>query len=259
MLDASLNCDCGESFGPWTIGADEELFGLVDIANAACGFHGSDFDVMAKTVALAKKHNVGIGAHPGYPDLQGFGRRPLHMPPESFFNAILYQVGALSAFLKLNGLEYNHLKPHGQMFIMSSKDINLARQSAKAAKLYNLPLLGLPGSAHQEACEEAGVEFIAEWYADLQYSSDGFLLPPLSASQRTPITGAQVYSRTRGMLETSSWQSIDGKTVSFPEGTKKISICVHGDFPGAVDVAKAVRRAIDDVKNGVPAPETYEA
>ena len=230
------------------------MFEIVDIANAACGFHASDFDVMSKTVALAKKNNVGIGAHPGLPDLQGFGRRELKMPPESFFNCILYQVGALDAFLKLNGLQYNHLKPHGQAFIMSSKDINLARQSAKVAKLYGVPLLGLPGTAHQAACEEAGVDFIPEWYADLQYSNEGALIPPISAAKRTPVTFEQVYARTRRMLETSSWLSQDGsETLRFPEGTSSVSICVHGDFPNSLDTARAVRKAIDDVKAGVAA------
>lgn len=230
---------------------------------------------MSKTVALAKANNVGIGAHPGLPgeyprgpvalgpiadpsppcaDLQGFGRRELKMSPESFFNCILYQVGALDAFLKLNGLKYNHLKPHGQAFIMSSKDIELARQSAKVAKLYGVPLLGLPGTAHQAACKEAGVEFIPEWYGDLQYSAAGALIPPVSAAKRTPITAQQVYDRTRQMLETSSWLSDDGTTtLRFPEGTTSVSICVHGDFPNSLETAKAVRRAIDDVKAGVAA------
>ncbi|GAA6013382.1 hypothetical protein JCM10207_000876 [Rhodosporidiobolus poonsookiae] len=254
ITDATLNCDCGEGFGPWELGADEELFEIVDIANLACGFHGGDFDVMRKTVKLAKEKGVKLGAHPGLPDLQGFGRRVMHLPPDSFFNCILYQVGALSAYLRLHGLEYNHLKPHGQAYVMSSKDINLARQSAKVAKLYNVPLVGLPGSAHQQAAEEEGVEFIPEFYADLQYSNEGHLLPPISKSARTPITGEQVYQRTRQMLETSSWQSADGTTTCrFPEGTNKISICVHGDFPGAVDVAQAVRRAIDDVKKAAAA------
>ncbi|CEQ42609.1 SPOSA6832_04440, partial [Sporobolomyces salmonicolor] len=256
-LEATINCDCGESFGQWSLGDDEGLFPIVDIANLACGFHGGDFDVMRKTVELAKKHNVGIGSHPSLPafsedliDQQGFGRRVMVMEPASFFNAILYQQGALTAYLKLAGIQQTHIKPHGQAYIMSSKDIELARQSAKVAKLYDLPLLGLPGSAHEEACKEE------EWYADLQYSDDvscfpshAKLLPPASAAHRTPITGEQ----TRGMLETSTWLSLAGQTCKFPEGTKKISICVHGDFPGAVEVAKAVRTAIDDVKNGVPA------
>ncbi|GAA5948561.1 hypothetical protein JCM21900_005171 [Sporobolomyces salmonicolor] len=252
-LEATINCDCGESFGQWSLGDDEGLFPIVDIANLACGFHGGDFDVMRKTVELAKKHNVGIGSHPSLPDQQGFGRRVMVMEPASFFNAILYQQGALTAYLKLAGIQQTHIKPHGQAYIMSSNDIELARQSAKVAKLYDLPLLGLPGSAHEEACKEEGVEFIAEWYADLQYSDDAKLLPPASAARRTPITGEQVYKRTRGMLETSTWLSLAGQTCKFPEGIRKISICVHGDFPGAVEVAKAVRTAIDDVKNGVPA------
>ncbi|GAA6031343.1 hypothetical protein JCM8097_005610 [Rhodosporidiobolus ruineniae] len=255
-LTATINCDCGESFGSYSIGDDAGLFPIVDIANLACGFHGGDFDVMDQTVALAKTHGVGIGAHPGLPDLQGFGRRQLFMPPESFFNCLLYQVGALEAFLKLHGLKQNHLKPHGQAYVMSSKDIDLARQSAKVAKLYGLPLLGLPGSAHQTACDEVGVEFIPEWYADLQYGNEGQLLAPRSAALRTPLTGEQVYKRTREMLETSSWLSSDGSTtIRFPEGVRKVSICVHGDFPGAVEVAKAVRRAIEDVKSGAPAAQ----
>lgn len=228
------------------------MFEIVDIANAACGFHASDFDVMNKTVALAKASKVKIGAHPGLPDLQGFGRRELKMAPESFFNCLLYQVAALDGFLKLHGLTYNHLKPHGQAFIMSSKDIDLARQSAKVAKLYGVPLLGLPGTAHQVACKESGVEFIPEWYADLQYSTDGALIPPVSAATRTPVTFEQVYDRTRRMLETSSWLSADGfETIRFPEGTGSVSICVHGDFPNSLDTARAVRKAIDDVKAGV--------
>ncbi|GAA5976422.1 hypothetical protein JCM21900_005834 [Sporobolomyces salmonicolor] len=163
-LEATINCDCGESFGQWSLGDDESLFPIVDIANLACGFHGGDFDVMRKTVESAKKHNVGIGSHPSLPDQQGFGRRVMLMEPASFFNAILYQQGALTAYLKLAGIQQTRIKPHGQMkrfslahaYIMSSKDIELARQSANVAKLYDLPLLSLPGSAHEEACKEEG-------------------------------------------------------------------------------------------------------
>jgi len=119
----------GESYGPWHLGADEQLMPYLDYANAACGFHASDFDVMAKTVLLAKKYGVNIGCHPGLPDLQGFGRRELHLPPQSFFNAILYQAGALSGFLKLNGMEMSHVKCHGQAV---SSEIYESRNSRKA-------------------------------------------------------------------------------------------------------------------------------
>jgi len=128
-LAATINVDMGESYGPWHLGADEQLMPYLDYANAACGFHASDFDVMAKTVLLAKKYGVNIGCHPGLPDLQGFGRRELHLPPQSFFNAILYQAGALSGFLKLNGMEMSHVKCHGQAV---SSEIYESRNSRKA-------------------------------------------------------------------------------------------------------------------------------
>ena len=162
-LEASLNCDAGESFGPYSIGDDENLFPLVSLVNAACGFHGSDFDVMKKTAELAKKHGVGIGAHPSLPDQQGFGRRVMHLPPDSFFNCLLYQVGALVAFLKLENLPLSHIKCHGQAYVMASKDLDLARQIARIAKLYAVPMLGMPGTAHQEACQLEGVDFVPEW------------------------------------------------------------------------------------------------
>ncbi|GAA5847138.1 hypothetical protein JCM3766R1_001722 [Sporobolomyces carnicolor] len=248
-LSATINVDMGESYGPWHLGADEQLMPYLDYANVACGFHASDPDVMRKTTALAKRNGVNIGCHPGLPDLQGFGRRELHMTPSSFFNAILYQAGALSGFLKLDGLEMSHVKCHGQAYVMSSKNIELAREAAKVAQLYKVPMLGLPGSAHEEACKELGVEFIPEFYADLQYSDEAKLLAPRSAAERHPITGPQVYDRIRTMLETRSWHSLNGVKLEFPPSTDKVSICVHGDFPGAEEVAKAVRKAIDDVNS----------
>ncbi|GAA5899927.1 uncharacterized protein JCM6883_006036 [Sporobolomyces salmoneus] len=241
-LSATINVDMGESYGPWHLGADEALMPYLDYANVACGYHAGDHDVMGKTAALAKKHGVNIGCHPGLPDLQGFGRREMHLPPASFFNMIVYQAGALSGFLKLNELEMSH-------YVMSSKNIELAREAARVAKLYSVPMLGLPGSAHQDACEELGVEFIPEFYADLQYTDEAKLLAPRSAAERHPITGEEVYTRVKGMLETSTWKSLNGVELKFPESTNKVSICVHGDFPGAEDVAKAVRKAIDDVKS----------
>ncbi|GAA5880833.1 hypothetical protein JCM16303_005136 [Sporobolomyces ruberrimus] len=247
-LEATINVDMGESYGPWHLGADEVLMPYLDYANVACGFHASDFDVMAKTAALAKKHKVNIGCHPGLPDLQGFGRREMHLPPPSFFNAILYQAGALSGFLKLHDIPMSHLKCHGQAYVMSSKNIELARQAAKVAKLYDVPMLGLPGSAHEEACEELSVEFIPEFYADLQYDDNAKLLAPRSAAERHPFTGEEVYARVRAMLETRTWKSLNGAELQFPKSTQQVSVCIHGDFPGAENVAKAVRKAIDDVK-----------
>ncbi|GAA5984792.1 hypothetical protein JCM10908_003506 [Rhodotorula pacifica] len=250
-LKATLNCDCGESFGQYTIGDDEGLFPIVDIANCACGEHGGDFNVMAATVKLAQKHGVKIGAHPSLPDRQGFGRRKMYLPTEDFFNCLLAQTGALAAFLKLNGLEFNHFKPHGQAYLMSANDLEMSRASARVAKLYGVPMLGLPGSKHQEACELEGVGFIPEFYADLQYGEEGQLLGPASASARHATTPDAVYERVRQMLLTGTWKSVSGeKTLSFPEGIEEVSICVHGDFPGAVETAKAVKRAIEAVASG---------
>ncbi|KPV72689.1 uncharacterized protein RHOBADRAFT_55771 [Rhodotorula graminis WP1] len=252
-LDASLNCDAGESFAQYTIGDDENLFPLVSLVNAACGFHGSDFDVMAKTVALARQHGVACGAHPSLPDQQGFGRRVMHLPPDSYRNCLLYQVAALVGFLKVEGLPLSHIKPHGQAYVMAARDLDLAQQIAKVAKLYGVPVLGLPGTAHQRpASSKAPSSSPNGPYVDVLYSDEGNLLAPRSAALRDPVTPDDVYKRARRLIETGTWTSKSGeKELSFPEGTTKVSICVHGDFPGAVDVAGAVRRAIDDVKKGV--------
>ncbi|KAI5481374.1 lactam utilization protein LamB [Pseudohyphozyma bogoriensis] len=247
-LDATLNCDCGESFGSYIIGDDENLMPLIDMANIACGEHGGDWDVMAASVKLAKQHGVKVGAHPSLPDRQGFGRREIKMAPESFYHCLLAQTASLQGFLKLNDMEMHHLKPHGCAFLMSAKDLEMARQSAKVAKLYGLPLVGLAGSQHEVACNEIGVELIPEWYADLYYNDDASLIGITRGEKRPPLTFEMVYNKVKTMIETKTWLSASGKTLQFPAHVSRVSICVHGDLPGASDVAKAVRAAIDDTK-----------
>jgi UPF0271 protein len=200
------------------------------------------------------------------PDRQGFGRRKMVMPPASFRNCLAAQGGALLAICRLNGLEkLSHWcaartsipdrvaavtlltgrtfrKPHGQAYLMSAADLELARASASCAKLFGVPMIGLPGSAHEQAATEAGVAFLPEWYIDLEYADDGSLAPPDRRNYK-PASEADVIARVTRLLTTREYATLSGKTLRWPAST--VSICVHGDLPGATELAASVRKAID--------------
>ena len=165
-----INSDMGEAFGLHSFGNDLALMEIIDVANVACGFHAGDPDTMEETVAAAKAHGVRIGAHPGLPDLTGFGRREMKLTPAEVESIILYQTGALVGFLKKAGLELNHIKPHGSLYGMLSRDPELMRSAAKVAALYEVPMFGLAGTAHESVCAEMGVPFVGELYVDLNYN-----------------------------------------------------------------------------------------
>ena len=172
-----INCDMGESFGIYNAGNDEEIMPLIDVANVACGFHASDPNHMRKTVELAKKYKVKVGAHPSFPDLQGFGRREMKMPKLDLKNMIMYQVGALKAFLDELNMPLNHIKPHGSLYVMASKDEEIARAIADAVKAFDVSIYGMANTAHEKIYKkERKLDFVAEFYADLDYNKDGKLV-----------------------------------------------------------------------------------
>jgi UPF0271 protein len=170
-MKIDLNCDLGESFGNYKIGMDEEVIKYISSANIACGFHASDPLVMAKTVSLAKENGVSIGAHPGYPDLVGFGRRNMNVAPEELKAMVQYQIGALNAFCKAAGIKMKHVKPHGAMYNMASKDEKLALAIAEGIAEVDdsLILLGLSGSQLLTAAATVGLKCANEVFADRAY------------------------------------------------------------------------------------------
>ena len=178
MLKVDLNCDLGESFGRYTLGMDDQVLPVISSANVACGFHASDPVVMEKTVKMAKAAGVRVGAHPGYPDLMGFGRRNMVISPDEARAYVLYQLGALEAFLRPLGMEMQHVKPHGAFYNMAAKDYTLAKAICLAVKDFDpgLVLLGLSGSEHIRAAEDVGLRAVSEVFADRAYEEDGALV-----------------------------------------------------------------------------------
>jgi 5-oxoprolinase (ATP-hydrolysing) subunit A len=234
---ATINCDMGEAFGLYRIGDDEGLMPLICLANVACGFHASDFNHMRKTVRLAKQHNVKVGAHPSLPDLQGFGRREMKMRREELANCIIYQVGALKAFLDAEGMALNHIKPHGSLYGMAARDEAVAHAVCDAADVFKTPIMGMIGTQHEIVYNARSRTLIAEFYADLEYNDDGSLI---ITSEHEAVDPADAASRCLRAIEEGKTKSINGSDVS----VRADSICVHSDTPNAVAVARTVRDAL---------------
>ena len=242
MKNIDINSDLGESFGAYTMGNDAEVLRYVTSANIACGFHASDPLTMQKAVRLAKEAGAKIGAHPGYPDLVGFGRRELKVSPAELKAMVIYQVGALQAVCKAEGTKLHHVKPHGAMYNMAAKDEKLADAIAEAVAAVDgsLTLVGLSGSCLKAAAEKHGLAFAAEVFADRAYEDDGSLV-----SRTKP--GAMIEDedlairRMLHLLETGTIESSNGKEIRLEADT----ICVHGDSPKAVLFAKKLREALD--------------
>jgi UPF0271 protein len=233
-----MNADMGEGLGLHEFGNDEELMRIIDVANVACGYHAGDPDVMNRTVALAAENGVAVGAHPGLPDPVGFGRRRMALRPEEVESIILYQTGALTAFLGKHGLKLNHIKPHGALYGMLAGDEELMQAAAGTAKQFGVPFYGLAGTAHETVCQAMGVEFIQELYVDLNYGPGGELLILRRPAPTDPEAAAERVSR-----------ALSGKPVLAVDGTELdirfSSICVHSDAPNSVAVASAVRAVLD--------------
>jgi UPF0271 protein len=232
-----INCDMGEAFGLYRMGDDVNIMPLITVANVACGFHGSDFNHMRKTVQLAKRHGVKVGAHPSLPDLQGFGRREMKIGREELANCIIYQVGALKGFLDAEGMALNHIKPHGALYGMAARLEETAHAVADAADVFKVPLMGMINTNHQKVYTARGHEFIAEFYTDLDYNDDGSLI---ITREHASVDPAQAASRSLRAIKEGKVQSVGGKDVA----VRADAICVHSDTPNAVEIAKAVRDAV---------------
>ncbi len=249
-----LNCDVGESHGAYRIGADEALMPWITSANVACGYHAGDPLVMDRTVRLAVQCGVGIGAHPGYPDLLGFGRRQMQLSPEEIENYVLYQVGALGAFVRSAGAKLAHVKPHGALYNAAAKDIEMARAIARgvARVRSDLILVGLAGSVLIEAAQEAGLRVAREGFADRAYNPDGTLrsrkLP--GAVIEEPAMAAE---RAVRIARNGSVVAYAGEEVSLRVDT----ICVHGDTPTAVEIVRAIRQKLEEAEIEVSPIERF--
>ncbi len=238
-----LNADLGESFGAWTMGHDAQLMPLISSANVACGCHAGDAGTMRKTVRLARAHGVAVGAHPGFPDLVGFGRRDMRLSPQEVEDLVLYQIGALAAVAQSEGVRLQHVKAHGALYNMACIDEAMAEAIAKAVLAFDptLVLFGLPGSALLQAGLDAGLSVAAEAFADRAYRSDGSLAPrsePGSVIHEVDT----VVARAVMMVCDDTVIATDGTTMRFEADT----LCLHGDTPGAAVLAAAVRRGLED-------------
>lgn len=234
-----LNCDLGESFGRYTLGNDAAMMPLITSVNIACGMHAGDPLVMQSTVRLAKQHNVAIGAHPGWPDLQGFGRREMSFSLHEAEALVLYQIAALDGFARAEGVVLRHVKPHGALYNQASTVHVLAEAVARAVRRFNpsLILVGLAGSALVDAGEALGLPVAREAFPDRGYSKDGTLLP-----RNTP--GAILHD-PRDVAENAVRLARHGLQL----GSRVIipdTLCLHGDHPGAVENARLVRKALED-------------
>jgi 5-oxoprolinase (ATP-hydrolysing) subunit A len=246
-----LNADLGESFGHWTLGDDERLVAHLSSANLACGFHAGDFRVMERTVRLCRDAGVAVGAQPGYPDLQGFGRRPMPFAADEVESLVRYQIGALEAFCRAAGVEMQHVKPHGALYNQAAVEPGLASAIARATASFSRDLL-LFGLASSEpmaaAAADAGLRFVPEAFADRRYLADGTLQPRSEAGSvltDPSAAAAQAVAISRGGVTAA-----DGASVS----VRAESICCHGDTPGAVEIAAAVRRGLEDAGVAIGPP-----
>ena len=237
VMRIDLNSELGEDFGRYDLGVDAEIMPLISSVNVACGFHAGDPQVMARTVALAKQHQVSLGAHPGFPDLQGFGRRRMDLSPDEIVNIVLYQLGALAGFARAAGVRLAQVKPHGALYNLGSQDREAADAIARAVYAYDreLVLVGLAGSALAQAGEEMGLRVAQEGFPDRRYLEEGQLLP---RSQ----SGA-VISDPKAVAANAVTLARDGITVR--GGRIRIdTLCLHGDNAAAVRNARAVRKAL---------------
>ncbi len=232
-----INCDMGEGFGLYRLGDDDALMPLITVANVACGFHASDFNHMRRTVQLAKQHGVKVGAHPSLPDLQGFGRREMKISREELANCLIYQVGALCGFLRAEGMELSHIKPHGSLYGMAARMEDIAHAICDVADIYRVPLYGMVGTLHETIYTARGHRFVAEYYADLDYTDAGGLI---ITREHPPVDAAEAAARCVRAIKEGLTASVNGVDVRVGSD----AICIHSDTPNAVEVTRAVRAAV---------------
>ncbi|MCA1933539.1 MAG: LamB/YcsF family protein [Calditerrivibrio sp.] len=237
----SLNADFGESFGIYKLGNDDELIKYVDLVNIACGFHAGDPLVMDSSVEMAKRYGVKVGAHPGYPDLVGFGRRKILASPKEVESDVIYQIASLNGFCKKYGIEMYHVKPHGALYNYASVNYDVAFAIAKAVKYFDgrLLLMGLAGSELIRAAKDIGLNYLSEGFADRHYDRNGKLVD-------RSVDGSVIHDidtikrRVESMILYRKIESIDGEEIDISLD----SICVHGDNVNAINIAKSLKELL---------------
>ena len=245
-MRVDLNCDLGESFGAWTLGADEAIMPFITSANIACGFHAGDARVMERTVRLAIQHHVAIGAHPGFPDLVGFGRRALDATSDEIESDVLYQIGALDAFVRSSDKRLTHVKVHGALYNLAAAKPGIANAIARAIKRFDahLVMVGLAGSAMIDAAQKLGLRHAREGFCDRAYQSDGTLVSRREKNSRLSDPELAAKQALQIVLE-QSVATISGEKIPLIADT----LCIHGDAPTAPAMARAVRESLE--KNDV--------
>ena len=241
MPSIDLNCDMGESFGAWTMGRDAELMDFVSSVNIACGFHAGDPSVMRRTVETAAEKGVAVGAHPGYPDLQGFGRRAMTFSPQEVFDMVLYQAAALKGICEASGTRLHHVKPHGALYNTAAKDRGLANAIARAVKSLDseLILYGLSGSLLISEAETEGLRTASEVFADRTYQPDGSLTPR-SRPDALIANAGEAAAQALQMVRENNVTATTGEKVPLRAET----VCIHGDGVRAVEFARAIREKL---------------
>ncbi|HIW39511.1 MAG TPA: LamB/YcsF family protein [Candidatus Eubacterium pullicola] len=243
MYKVDLNSDLGESFGRYTIGSDDRIIPLITSANIACGFHASDPVVMMKTVNMVKEAGTGAGAHPGYPDLMGFGRRNMNVSHEEAKAYTLYQISALGGMCKAAGVKLSHVKPHGAMYNMAGKDYELSKAICEAIKEYDpsLIVMGLAGSQMVKAARDMGLKTAEEVFADRAYEEDGSLVARSKPGAMIEDE-EEAITRVVRMIKEGKVQAITGNDIDI----KADSVCVHGDGEKALLFVEKIRKALTD-------------
>jgi UPF0271 protein len=245
-MKIDINCDMGESFGAYTLGLDEEVIKYITSANIACGYHAGDPLVMEQTIALAKEHGVSVGAHPGFPDLMGFGRRNIDATLPEIKGYMVYQIGALQAFAKAQGLKVAHVKPHGALYLMAVEDEEISEAVVESIAsvdkdLIFVALAGSKGEKMTKIGEKVGLRVAYEAFPDRAYTPDGTLV-----SRRQPGAVIKdpdvVAQRALMMAQEGKVVAIDGKDIPFRPET----LCVHGDTPGAVNLVRKIRQTLTE-------------
>jgi 5-oxoprolinase (ATP-hydrolysing) subunit A len=249
MKRIDINCDMGESYGAWKMGADAEVMPFITSANIACGFHGGDPATIRATVRLAVDHGVAVGAHPSLPDLQGFGRRAMKISAQEMYDLVVYQAGAVEAFARAAGVRLHHVKCHGALYNMAANDEALSEAMARAAKDLGTMLYVLSNSKNYAVAKKAGVPVCGEVFADRAYADDGALAP--RGTPGAMIEDAALAARRAlEMVEKRYVTSLSGKPIPVSPDT----LCLHGDQPGAVAFARAIRKAFAEHGIEVAAP-----
>ena len=246
MMKVDLNCDLGEAFGNYSFGGDKDIIPLITSANIACGFHAGDENVMNQTVNLAKENHVSIGAHPGFPDLKGFGRRKMDISPTEVYNLIVYQLGALEGFCKVHQTRINHVKPHGALYNMGAKNKAIAKAIAKAVYDFDstIVLVGLSNSLLISEAQAIGLKTASEVFADRRYEDNGQLV-----SRKEPdavVTDSdEALKQVLKMVTENKVISRNGKEIDLETDT----ICVHGDGKHALEFVEQIRKKL--TKEGI--------